>query len=195
MVYVHTVLCPDTPVGSLVSIGGPLRWERVHPLMRYTFGVECIARLLPTRHTRRLASLVLPQLVHVPWLLSIYLHPELVDLSAASQLVRTVEDPNRTLNVEISRWLRRKDLHIDGVNITEGFRRVQNPLLCVVANADGIVPVATATSALRVSGSAVRDTLEVGTATVRYAHADLFIGHDSERAVFAPMGEWLAAQA
>jgi len=194
MAYVYLVLEPDHHVGSLVSIGGPLRWERVHPVLRFSFGCECIARLLPTRGTRRLAGLALPLMSRAPWLLSIYLHPELVDLSAADQLVRTVEDPNKTLNLEISRWIRERDLVIDGTNITEGFRSVTCPLLCVIANADGIVPPETAASALRVSGSGVRDALDVGTVDMRYAHADLFIGNDSERDVFVPIGTWLSEQ-
>jgi len=194
IVFLHLALSENTRIGAVVSFGGPLRWVDVHPARRYSFGIPAIARWLPTRGTRALAAFALPKLRHLPFLLSIYLHPNLVDLSAADQLVKTVEDPNRTLNLEISRWVRDGDLQVDGVNLTTAMGDVTNPLLCVVANGDGIVPPKTALSIMSASGATLKETLWVGDQAQKWAHADMFIANQAEKQVFEPLGKWLSAR-
>jgi hypothetical protein len=129
--------------------------------------------------------------VRVPSLLHIYMHPEMVDLSDIDAVVATVEDPNRRLNREIAEWIGTVDLTIDGTNITEAFSGDTRPILCVVANADGIVPPATAMYPREISGSTTRDVLWVGTDKKRYAHADLYLADTTQLDFFAPLGEWL----
>jgi predicted alpha/beta hydrolase len=121
------------------------------------------------------------------------MHPAIVDLSKAKDLARTVETPSRHINREMAVWLRAKDLVIDGRNLTDEFAaRVRVPLLTVVANADGIVPRASALSAHTYGQMAVKDLLEVGTDAVPIAHADLFISDYAEPWLFEPMAAWIA---
>ena len=193
--FIQAALAAHPRVGALVSMGGALRWDAVHPLVRAVFASPRLVGLLPFAGTRRLAEAALPILRKVPWLLRVYLHPEITDLSKAQELARTVEDPNRHLNRALADWLKRRDLVIDGRNLTEEFAgRVRAPLLSVVANGDGIVPRAAALSAHTYGRMAVNDVLEVGTAAVQVAHADLFISDYAEEWLFKPMGEWLRAR-
>ena len=193
--FMQAALAERPRIGALVAMGGALRVEEVHPLLRLALKSPRLAGWIPIRGTRRLAEVVLPRLRHVPWLLSTYLHPGIVDLSKASVLARTVEDPNRHLSRELGEWLRTKDLIIDGRNLTEEFAaRVRCPLLCVVANGDGIVSPGSALSAREYGRMAVKDVLEVGTDEVRIAHADLFISDYAEEWLFKPMAAWLVRQ-
>ena len=63
-----------------------------------------------------------------------------VDIRFIDQMIPTVDDPNRLLNRQIAEWIGTRDLLLDGVDITKAQSRVTTPLLCVLANADGIVP-------------------------------------------------------
>jgi pimeloyl-ACP methyl ester carboxylesterase len=193
LVYAHQVLVPDHRVGSLVAMGSPVRWVELHPLMRVAFGSPWLAGAVRFQGTRRLAELGLPLLAkRVPWVLSIYLNPEITDVSAARQLVRTVEDPRRRINRQIAHWVRDRDLKVRGVNIAESLGKITRPLLCVVASADGIVPRATAAYPFAQVGSSIRRVLEVGNEELRVAHADLFISRPAHERVFAPVARWLA---
>ena len=64
------------------------------------------------------------------------------------------------------------------------------PLLSVVANADGIVPVGSATSAHERWGFDDKTIVTVGDSERRFAHADLFISRFSEELVFEPIASW-----
>jgi fermentation-respiration switch protein FrsA (DUF1100 family) len=144
------------------------------------------------RGTRRLAEIALPFLARrAPWVLSIYMNAELTDTSAASEMVRTVEDPNRHVNRQIAHWIHDKDLILRGVNIAEGLRGVTAPLLCVSAWGDGIVPRPTAEFPYRAVGSPVKHLLTVGSAEHAMAHADPFISNESQTRVFEPIATWL----
>ena len=189
--YIYLAMADEPKARALVSIGGPLRWESTHPLVRTVFGNPVLAAMVPTMGVRRLAGFVLPKLRFVPWLLSIYLHPELVDLRAAPELVRTIENPSRRLNLQLSAWIRKRDLVISNTNLTQAFSRVDVPLLCVVAVGDGIVPKVTATSALKHCSSRIREVMQIGDTARPYAHADLFVGNDAEQDVFLPVANWL----
>jgi len=196
LIFIQAALASAPRIGTLVSMGGALRWDEVHPIIRAAFRSPTLVGLIPFAGTRSLAKAALPLFKHVPGLLSIYLHPAIVDLSKAPELTRTVEDPNRHLNRDLAVWLNHKDVVIDGRNLTDEFAaRVRCPLLSVVANGDGIVPRRAAMSAHAYGRMAARDVLEVGTDEVPLAHADLFISDYAEEWVFQPMAEWLARQA
>lgn len=181
-------------LGSLVAFGGPLRWEKVHPALALAFRSPALVGMVPFRGTRALARALLPVLTRVPALLSVYLNTSVSDISRADEIVQTVEDPVPQINAEIARWIRARDLVLRGVNVTEGVGSLPNPLLSVVAMGDGIVPRETALSAHHRSRAAVRDVMEVGSATLPIAHADLFLSRVSEELVFEPLARWLARQ-
>ena len=178
-------------LGAVVAMGAPLRWERVHPALRAAFSSPWLAGKLRFQGTRRLAAVLFPLLVRVPGLLSPYLHPEHVDTSRPGELVRTVDDPNPSLNYDLAVWLKTRDLHLRGIDVTDAMRRVTIPLLSVVANGDGIVPQETALSAHQAFGSERKDVLRVGDDELVFAHADLFISDHAQELVFAPMARWL----
>jgi pimeloyl-ACP methyl ester carboxylesterase len=191
MIYAHLALCPRSPVHAVVAVGAPLRWDQVHPLIRLAYGSPRLAGAIRFRGVQRLASRFLPLLKHTPRLLSIYLHPDLVDIDAADMLTRTIEDPNPVINRELAEWIAAKDLRIDGTNVTEALRGARNPLLVMTANGDGVVPRATAECALEVFASPVKDFREVGDERRAFAHADLFVSNYSQELVFTPLAQWL----
>jgi len=188
--FIYAALMPRNHAGALVAMGAPLRWEAVHPLMRLFFASPTLVGMIPMSRTRRLLK-ALPMAVLRSRLMRLYLHREIVDLSNKDLLLETVEDPSRHLNREIAEWIKNKDLMIDGRNVSEEFKHTKNPLLCVVANSDGIVPAMTALSAEELSGSKIKETLVVGTDKLRFAHADLFVSNYSHELVFRPVAEWL----
>lgn len=191
----HAVLAPSAPLGAMVVIGTPVRWVSVHPLIRLAFSSPQLAGLVRFRNTRRLAELVLTRFAHrTKWVLSIYMNPEIIDTTAAHELVRTVEDPNRYINQEIAHWIRRRDLVLRGVNVAEGLRGITNPLLCILANGDGIVPPATAEFTYRQAASRDKRLITVGTDEIAMAHADMFVSNLAHERVFTPVAEWLAEQ-
>lgn len=182
-------------MGSLVAIGGPLRWVEAHPLLRAFAQSPVAVGLLRFPDTRPFAVRALPLLLRMPRLLEVYLHPSIVDMTAMSTMLRTVETPSRHVNREIAEWIRDRDLVLRGINITRELGRVVHPLLCVVANADGIVPAATALSGYHAIGSVYKDVLRVGDDATPYAHADLFVATGAQERVFEPIARWLADMA
>lgn len=194
IMFAHAALSHDPKVGAMVSIGGPVRWVRVHPLLRLAFASPTLAGLVRLRGTRALAKSVLPYaLRHAPWLLSIYINPEHIDVASIDELVRTVEDPNRFINRQIAHWVREKDLVLHGSSLSDAIADIEAPLLCVVANGDGIVPRETAEFSYVRVRSKDKTLLEVGTTQMRLAHADMFISQHAQAAVFAPIRDWLLA--
>ena len=191
-VYAYTALLGADKVGSLVGMGAPLRWVDINPVLRAVFGCPSLMGLVRLKGTRTLARVGLPLVAKAPFLLSIYLHPDIVDLSDPAMLTRTVEDPNPRLNREIAQWVLDRDLTVAGRNLTQAMAAVKQPLLCLVSNADGIVPASTALSALDAAGSKVKDSHMAGTDTVKMAHADLFISDYAQEQVFKPLATWLA---
>lgn len=181
----------DHGLGSLLAVGGPLRWETAHPVLKLAFASPRLAGLLPFAGTRTLARLALPVVKHTPGLLSLYMNAHEIDLSNASALVQTVEDPVPYINRQIARWVKQRDLVVRGVNTTAALRGLDLDVLIVTANCDGIVPADAARSARDIIGPDRVDVLEVGTPQRWYAHADLFIGPQADREVFEPMRMWL----
>ncbi len=196
LMFTHAVLNPGHKMRALIAMGSPVRWIKVHPMVRVAFASPGLAGLVRVRGTRRLAELAMPLLVkHSPWLVSIYMNPELTDTSAIREMVRTVEDPNRYVNREIARWIKRRDLVIRGVNIPDGLRALRSPFLCVLAHGDGVVPRDTAAFAYHQIGSRDKKLLVVGDELMAHAHADLFVSNEAHARVFQPISDWLEAHA
>ena len=104
-----------------------------------------------------------------------------------------VEDPSPRVNYEIACWIQQGDLVLRGVNVSERLAERRGDLLLVVANRDGIVPAATARSAMNVWGGST-DVLEIGNDQRWYSHADLFVGRDAVEDVFDPLAAWLRSR-
>ncbi len=79
-------------------------------------------------------------------------------------------------------------------NVTHAVASLTNPLLCVVAMGDGIVPPETASAPHRLTSARAKRVIEVGDASTHIAHADLFISNDAHRMVFDPVAQWLGEQ-
>jgi pimeloyl-ACP methyl ester carboxylesterase len=195
IMFIHAVLNPSHKMGSLVAMGSPVKWVRVHPLMKAAFSSPMLVGLVRLKGTRKIAERLLPLLAkHTPWVLSIYMNPLITDTSAAREMVRTVEDPNRRINRQIAHWMRDQDLIIRGVNVAKALKDVTQPLLCVLANGDGIVPRETAIFPYDEVSSERKSLLEVGTDDIKVAHADMFVSDEAHERVFAPIGRWLRGQ-
>ncbi|TDP62705.1 alpha-beta hydrolase superfamily lysophospholipase [Bradymonas sediminis] len=186
----------DHQIASMTAIGGPLRWDDIHPAMRAAVRFPILTGLIPTRGTRQAARVMLPVLKRVPRVLSIYMNAQQINLDDSESMVQTVEDPSSRLNYQIARWVKNRDLHVDGLNVTEALAQLNDlPILCIVANADGIVPVAAASSVCDIAGKCTTKILQVGgDGNDWYAHADLFVSENAQATVFKPMGDWLYAQ-
>ncbi len=191
ILYIFLAHHADHGLASMVSIGGPLRWDDVHPLVKLAFKSPRLAGAVPIRGTRAGARLVLPVVKRLPGLLSIYINASQVDLRSADELVKTVENPSPRLNRQIARWVGEGDMTVGGRNVTRALRDRTLPVLCVVANRDGIVPPA---AVLSVRGPIpTAEVLHVGDDDVWFAHADLFVSHTAQDAVFGPLATWLRA--
>ena len=190
--FMHAAWQPGARLRRLVNLGGPLEWTHAHPVVRalaqLPLGVPAM------RGTRTLARVALPLAVRIPGFLNIYLNKDICDLSRPGSLVNTVDDPVARINFEIARWIRRRDLILEGRNLTVDLGRVMMPLLTIVANADGIVPEAVVRSGDRRIGTPAteRRVIVAGDTARPMAHADLFISEPAEEAVFAPLADWLA---
>ncbi len=188
--FIYFAFFGDNNIRSFTNLGGPLRWVRIHPFIRAAFISSTIMKNIRFRNSRELAKRFLPLISRTP-LLSIYLHSEHIDMSKVSEFTQTVEDPNRFINAEISQWMKDRDLSYEGKNITEEFRKFKKPLLCLIANADGIVPPETVRFPLSIASSPVKDELIVGNEKIRFAHADLYISRYAQKMFFEPFSDWL----
>jgi pimeloyl-ACP methyl ester carboxylesterase len=193
--FLHAALEPRHRLGALVAIGTPVRWVKVHPLVKLAFAWPELVGLVRFKGTRKFAELALPLLARrIPWVLSIYMNTDHIDTSAVRSLVKTVEDPNRYVNRQIAYWIQRRDLVVRGMNLSEALRRFDLPLLCVYGSGDGIVPRETAEFAYRQAASRDKHLLEVGAGEHAMAHADMFVSNEAQERVFAPVTDWLRAR-
>jgi pimeloyl-ACP methyl ester carboxylesterase len=186
LVYAWLSHHPQAPVRSVVSMGGPLVWEKV-PLYLRAFGaLETPASMVQLRGTRLAATYGLPVIAKlVPGLLRLYLNPENVDISNPSELAKTVENPNPRISKQVARWIRQGDLSVGGRNVRIGLRHVKCPLMLVTGDGDGIAPARCCIPALSAFGGAtVHLHLSGG---YRWSHADMFIGMDARQHVFEPI--------
>ncbi len=178
------------PVASLVSLGGPFRWDDVHPLVAAVARhAEWVGRV-PVVGTRALARAAIPLARRVPALLSPYMNARGIDLSKPGELARTVDDPPRGVTRDLAEWIRRGDLVVGGIDVGKALEGIELPILCVLASGDGIVPPRTVTAIRDVAHGPV-DVLEVGDAQTPFAHADLFINDQALERVFEPLRAWL----
>ncbi len=191
-VFMRAAWGPDPRIRRIINLGGPMRWTSVHPVVRTVAGLPLPWDRFAIRGTRRAARALLPLAARVPGFLHIYLHPAHCDLSDPDTLLQVVDDPIPSLNAEIARWIRRGDLVWDGRVLSHDVAELRQPLLTVVANADGICPEATVCSAHNAMRGAPRDVLVAGDHRTPMAHADLFISEHAERFVFEPLAAWLA---
>jgi pimeloyl-ACP methyl ester carboxylesterase len=189
--FAHLALRDDDRVAGMVAIGSPLRWLDVPALFRVALASPRLVGMVPVVGSRQLLGGLFPLLSRVPGMLDIYLNPAHVDIEAARELVRTVDDPHPAVNREVARWIQRTDLVLRGVNVSEALSQVDLPLLVMVSNRDGIVPRSTALSVLQCWGGRDVTTLEIGDDGEWFAHADLFIANTAPDKVFAPLSQWL----
>jgi len=189
--FMHAAWRSRPEVARLVNLGGPLRWDAVHPVVAAL--ARAPAGAFSIRGTRSIARAALPVLAKIPGLLDLYLNPALCDLTRPESLVHTVDDPVPRINAEIARWVRSKDLVLEGRNLSDDARGISLPLLTIIANADGIVPPETVRSGDRLVGTPAsgRSVVVAGDASARMAHADLFISERAESDVFRPLADWL----
>lgn len=195
IMFGHVALAGEQHIGALVAIGGPVRWERVHPLLRVAFASPRLVGSVPVMGSRAIAKAALPHLLrHAPWLLSIYMNREHVDAGSVDELSKTVEDPSRHVNRQIAEWIGRRDLVLGGVNVTASLPRIRVPFLSVAANADGIVPRETTDYTFANIGSRERTQFVVGSAAsggLKFGHADVFISDHADEHLYGPVADWL----
>jgi pimeloyl-ACP methyl ester carboxylesterase len=192
LAFGHLACVPEAPVRCVVSMGGLVTWVKINVALRAAFSWPWLVGKVRMKDTRRLAGKALPALVKfAPRLLSIYLNAKSTDISKHELMVQTVEDPNPHVNREIAEWIKRRDLIIRGVNVSQALRRMKYPLLCVVANNDGIVPPETARAIYDVIGSTDKALLEVGGIHDPIAHADLFLATGVQERVFKRVADFL----
>ncbi len=192
LMFAYAVLVGAERLGTLVCIGTPVRWVKVNPLVKAAFASPFLIGLVRVRGARLLARFGLPLMgKRMRWLIGVYLNPEITDVSAASEMARSVEDPNRFINRQIAQWMKDADLFVRGVNVAQGLGSLQNPLLCIFGNGDGIVPPATARFPYERIGSTMKKLVEVGDDSLSLAHADLFISREAHERVFRPIRDWL----
>lgn len=192
LTFGHISCVPDAPVHALVSMAGLVTWKGAHPLVRFAFSSPRLVGLMRLRNTRRFARLALPVLSKVaPSLLSVYLNEQSTDLTQVAKLVQTVEDPHPVINREIGEWIKRRDLVIRGVNVSQMLPSIDKPFFCVVANDDGIVLPVTSRHTYDAIGSTTKRLLLVGDSEQPIAHADLFLCNGAQERIFAPIADFL----
>lgn len=190
--FAHVAIVESAPIHALVSMAGLVTWRKAHPLVRFAFGSPSLAGMMRMKNTRRLARLALPVVTRVaPSLLSVYLNERSTDLSQAARMVQTVEDPHPVINREIAAWMRRGDLVVRGVNVSERVPQMTHPFFCIVANDDGIVLPVTSRHTFDTIGSTNKEILFVGDAEMPIGHADLFLCRGAQPRVFAPVADFL----
>ena len=195
LIFAHAALAGTDKLGGIVAIGSPVRWVKVNPVIELLSMSPALIGEMRMRGTRKLARLALPLLTKfAPDLLRIYLNPTLTDVSRLSEMLQTVENPNRYLNRQIAVWIHRRDLTLRHHNVTAALQHVRNPVLTISATHDGIVPPATARYVHDTVGSPDKTLIEVGSATVMLAHADLFISDIALERVYQPLADWLLAR-
>lgn len=195
IMFSHVALAGSERIGALVAIGGPVRWVKVHPLLRVAFASPRLLGQLPVRGSRAMAKAALPHLLtRAPWLLSMYMNREHIDVASVEELSKTVEDPNRHINRQIGEWIARRDLVLGGVNVTDALPGIRVPFLSIAANGDGIVPHETTAYTHAKIGSPERKHLVVGSSSVKFGHADVFISDHSDEHLYGPVRDWLLSR-
>lgn len=192
LAFGHLACVPEAPVRCVVSMGGLVTWVKINVAVRAAFSWPWLVGKVRMKDTRRLAGRALPALSKfAPRLLSIYLNTASTDVSKHELMIQTVEDPNPHVNQEIAEWMKRRDLVMRGVNVSQALRSMKHPLFCVVASNDGIVPPDTARAIYDHIGSTDKALLEVGEPEEPIAHADLFLATGAQERVFKRVADFL----
>lgn len=191
IVYAYLALEQSHAIGRVITMGAPLAWEEVHPLLRVAFFWPRLASSVRLNNTRKLVRRAMPLLIRAPQLLSLYMNSDNIDMGCMDEMTKTVEDPHPNINYDIARWIRNGDLILDGQNISHAMRNQNLPLMVVLSNKDGIVPEETALSVCKHWGGKAPEVLRVGDADNWYAHANLFVADDAPQRVFDPIIAWL----
>ena len=189
--YTHLALNGADRVTSIVTLGAPLRWINVHPLVRSMFVSRRMAAIVRLSRTRQVVRIILPALRRYPPALAIYMNTGTIDLDSIGTMSRTVEDPHPAINHELAAWIKARELVVDGIDVAAALSQIDIPLLVVLGNRDGVVPVNTALSAVGAWGGADVEALHVGDDDNWYSHANLFIANDAPQLVFDPIVAWL----
>lgn len=192
LAFAHVACVPDAPVHAIVSMGGLVTFKKANPYVKYAFASPRIAGLMRMKNTRRLARFALPVLAKIaPSIISVYINERSTDLSQSERMVQTVEDPHPVINREIAEWIKRGDLVVRGVNVSQRLPQLKHPFFCVVANHDGIVLPETSRHTFEVIGSENKELLLVGEEDMPIAHADLFLCTGAQERIFAPVADFL----
>jgi len=194
LVYGYLALHRNHRVSRVITMGAPLRWVEIHPALRLAFGSPTLVGAIRLSRTRTLVRGALPLLLRVPKLLSLYMNTKTIDMRHIGELTETVEDPDPAINRDIAIWVGKRDLEIEGVDVTKAMGTIDLPLLVVLSNRDGIVPERTALSVVDQWGGRDVEVLRVGDDQNWYAHANLFVADDAPARVFAPIVRWLRRQ-
>jgi alpha-beta hydrolase superfamily lysophospholipase len=192
IVLSHLALHPGAPISRIVTLGGLVTWVDVPPMLKLLFCSPWLMGRIHFYGTRTMAGVALPLLGrYAPGLLSVYLHTSSTDIRQARTMVRTVDDPNPHINREIAEWIANRELWVDGVNVSRALHAMRNPILCVIALQDGIVPPRTSRALFNEIGSERKALLEVGSAETPIAHADLFLANGAQKRVFSKVADFL----
>jgi pimeloyl-ACP methyl ester carboxylesterase len=192
LMFAHVACVKDAKIHALVSMAGLVTWKGAHPLVRFAFGSPRLVGLMRVRNTRGIARFALPAIAKVaPSLLSVYLNHQSTDLTHAAKMVQTVEDPHPVINREIAEWIKRRDLVVRGVNVSQMLPSIEKPFFCVVANDDGIVLPVTSRHTYDAIGSKTKRLLLVGDPDQPIAHADLFLCNGAQDRIFTPIADFL----
>ena len=193
--YGYLALNKKARISELITMGAPLRWAEVHPMLRLAFASPALIGSIRLTGTRALVQNAFPLLVKVPQLLALYMNHATIDIHRMQEMTQTVEDPSPRVNRDIARWIKKGDLLLEGVNVSRALRSVDLPLLVVLSNRDGIVPRRTTESVRDVWGGDDVEVLGAGDDDNWYAHANLFVSNDSPDLVFSPIIRWLRRHA
>ncbi len=179
-------------IDRIVAMGSPLRWSRTR-LVRAFLASSPLSCTIPLVGSRRLAAAALPLAARFASpLLKVYLNPRITAIEPTAMLTRTVEDPLRSINREMARWMSTGHLDLDGVSVSRALHRYRGRLLVVHSRGDGICDSASALSALDHVRTPA-EVLEVShPAGEPIGHADLFLCDAAPERVFAPVARFLA---
>ncbi len=192
LLYAYAARHKGGRLERLVTIGAPLRIVRPHVAVAVAGLLGAPLANLPIRGTRFMARHALPLLPrHAPRALSIYMNPDLVDLSQVEILSQFVDDPHVGVSRELVRWVRRGRLVVDGLDVARALQGLDMPLLVVMAYGDGIVSPESCKSVVSVLGQDKVEELMIGGPELRVAHADLFVSQIADEQVFQPIAGWL----
>jgi alpha-beta hydrolase superfamily lysophospholipase len=192
LAFAHLACVPKAPVHAIVTMGGLVTWVKIPLGLRIAFSWPWLVKRVKLKDTRKLAGAALPALVRfAPELLKDYLNAASTDTSHSHLMIQTVEDPNQHVNAEIALWMKERELTVRGTNVSKALRSMPYPMLCIVANHDGIVPPETSRAVCTEVGSPDKELVEVGDAKSPIAHADLFLSTGAQERIFARVADFL----